>query len=429
VAVYANLFTNPQPSPAGVSAGWGQAPGTGGTAAGSTISGAAGPASDYARRVTWSVSATSIGGNVFAGSPSALIPVTAGNTYSGALWVRSSVAKPLNARMTFYTTNYGAVVSAIDGPNVNVAANTWTLLVSLPQTAPATSENVRILVGISSGQGATAPVAGDTIDVQAATVVLGSTLPQPFHGGMTSDVNHTYAWTGTADASTSLLAMGTVLGVTAIGTGGAPAGPVTVPRLTVGATATATATAPAGAATGTALVVGVTATATASTPAAPNWIRTDPWNPADPWPGPHAIIGVTATAAGSVTPGTPRVVIVGATATATAAAPGGTPGITAVLVGVTAGATATAPSGTPRAAAVLGGATATATALAAAGNAAAGRIIAGATATATATATPGAFFSVAAIHTIGLATLTSSGLSVATLTGDGLSVAVLHTTD
>jgi hypothetical protein len=429
VTTYTNLFPNPRPNPAS-SLGWGKADGASGVSTASTITGAAGPGGDSARRTTVNTAPTNFGLNLFGGNSSGIIPATAGNAYSATAYVRCSKNQVVTARIIYYTTTaYAAQVSSVDGPPIAIPANTWTEVKYEGDIAPATAAAARIVIGAVTG--GTPWVAGDTLDVQAATIVQNTVVPQPFHGGMTSDASHTYAWTGTADASTSTLIVPAIIaGVTATATGGAPAGTVSGAANAAGVTPTATATARAGAVTVSPLVVGATATAAGSAPPAPDWILTDPWNPADPWPGPHAIIGATATATAAAPAGTPRIIIIGATATATASATIGTPGVIATVGGVTAGATAASPPGTPRAAAVVGGAAASAAAFAAAGNVGAGRVIAGATATATATAgTPGAFFSVAAIHTIGLATLTSSGLSVAILTGNGLSVAVLHTTD
>jgi hypothetical protein len=391
VTLYTNLF--PRPRPSASTSGWASGTGAGGAVTQSTIIDAAGPAGDNARRQTWTASSSNFGASTLAGNAAGIAVASAGSPYSATGWVRVSRAQVMYPRLSFYSdTGYTGALTTVDGAPVSLAANTWTELKIEGQVAPATTAAARVIFQVHST--GTPFLSGDVLDVQAATIIQDVTVPKPFHGSMTSDATHTYAWTGTVDASTStLLAPTVVLGATAIGTGGAPAGTVVAGATLVGGTATATATAPVGVPTAAVLVLGATATATALAPAPPDWYPTDRWNPADPWPGPHS--------------GTYPATITGVAATATATAAPGVPVYARVVVGVTAQASA----------------------LAAAGNFVASRLIIGATATATATAPVGAFFAVAAIHTLGLSTLISNGRSLATLTSNGLSVAVLHTTD
>lgn len=82
-------------------------------------------------------------------------------------------------------------------------------------------------------------------------------------------------------------------------------GPIATPATVVGGTAAVRVRSAAGAAGAVQLVGGVTAViralaaagvATGGSGVAADWVGTDPWNPADPWPGPHggATLGATA---------------------------------------------------------------------------------------------------------------------------------------
>lgn len=202
MTVFTNLFTNPRPGAS--SGGWGAGTGLGGTSASSTIAGAGGPAGDSARRVTWSVAPTNFGGLIFAANSTAPVAVTAGTVCSAAGWTRPSKNQQFTARVTFFAdSTYTTTVSAVDSSPIFAPANVWTEIKIENLTVPATANNARFAVAQHAS--GTLWAAGDTHDVQAATIVAASSLPKPFHGGMTSDATYSYAWTGTADASTSTL--------------------------------------------------------------------------------------------------------------------------------------------------------------------------------------------------------------------------------
>lgn len=203
MTIYTNLVTNPQPI---TSTGWGNVNGTGGTTTPTLITAAGGPAGNNARRLTWNTDTTAFGGLQWAGSAAGAIPVSASSTISLAAYVRSSKAQRLRISCqqwdSTYTTSQGGV---IQGPELEVAANTWVEMKFEAATVSATTANVRLRIENVTGTGGSFWLTNDWLEVQAATVVVAATVPQPFHGSMTDDATHDYAWTGTADASTSTL--------------------------------------------------------------------------------------------------------------------------------------------------------------------------------------------------------------------------------
>jgi hypothetical protein len=203
MAIYTNLVTNPRPSAASA-AGWTLNSGTGGIATQSTITDAAGPGGPNARRAAWTTAPSNLGGGFNIGSAALVIPGTAGTTYSAAAYVRVSKAQRIVCRLVWLDAAFGNV-GTIDGAPVVTTTNTWAEVKVEGQVAPVGTVNLRITVVSISGTGAVNWIAGDTIDVQSATIVASPTLPQPFNGSLSNTLLNTYAWTGTTDASTSTL--------------------------------------------------------------------------------------------------------------------------------------------------------------------------------------------------------------------------------
>src|SRR4051794_8429657 len=202
MTTYTNLFPNSRPGATG--GGWTVSNGPGGTAAGTLLTTAGGPAGDNARRVTWSVSPTGFNSGSVAGTASGIAPGTAGTLYSTTAWVRFSRSQVIFQRLNFYSeTAYTTSLGQFDSAPMSLAANTWTEIKVEGKLAPTGTAAVRLEVrGHTTGS---LFLAGDTLDVQAATIVQAATVPQPFHGGMASDALRSYAWTGTADASASTM--------------------------------------------------------------------------------------------------------------------------------------------------------------------------------------------------------------------------------
>jgi hypothetical protein len=170
----------------------------------SAITDAAGPAGDNARRQTWTASSSNFGASTLAGNAAGIAVASAGNSYSATGWVRVSRAQVMYPRLAFYSdTGYTAAITTIDGGPIPFAGGTWTEMKIENQVAPATTAAARVIFQVHST--GTPFLSGDVLDVQAATIVQAVSVPQPFHGSMTSDAFHSYAWTGTVDASTSTM--------------------------------------------------------------------------------------------------------------------------------------------------------------------------------------------------------------------------------
>lgn len=198
MAVFTNLFTNPRVASATF---WAAIPSGTGTISQTIISNAAGPGGDTARRITWTAGTTSPGGGVGFATGTA-VAATSGSPYSVAAYVRCSKAQTVYPRIQWVDAA-SAGLGILLGAPVTLVADTWTELKLENQIAPASTAFIRgglVADALSSNW-----VTGDTLDGQAGTIAQSATLPQPFHGAMTDDATHDYAWTGTADASTSTL--------------------------------------------------------------------------------------------------------------------------------------------------------------------------------------------------------------------------------
>lgn len=203
---FTNLITNPRPG--ATDTGWSHSAGTGGVVGVTALTSSGGPAGGNARRITWSTAPTNLGGNQFFGNTTVPVPITAGALYSGSIYVRTTRSQVMIARLSFTDAAY-AILGQSDGNPTAIPANTWTEVKVENATATALAANARLTAAI--GTGGNIWQVGDNLDCQAATIVAGASVPQPFHGGMTDDASHDYSWVGTADASRSTLVLADVL--------------------------------------------------------------------------------------------------------------------------------------------------------------------------------------------------------------------------
>lgn len=125
---------------------------------------------------------TSVAGKTWANT--AAIPVIIGQVYTFSAYVRSATA----------ATFYADAVFMEKGAGVAVPANTWT---RVSVTFVANSTNAFCGVGIDGA------ASGFVYYVDGALLERGGTLGPYFDGDTTDTVDITYAWTGTAHASTS----------------------------------------------------------------------------------------------------------------------------------------------------------------------------------------------------------------------------------
>lgn len=187
-AVRTNLATNPAigGSLANVVAGRGTLS-DGGTYLRNTITDAL--ASNLAQIISQSTSA----GSMAPASPGEIFTVQADGRAS-AYTSMSVAVQFFDASRTFITG------SQTQGAGTTVNASTFTTLAPVTATAPANTAFVRWLVGLN---GTAARNINDTLDVRNVIVERSSTARGFFSGATSDTALIDYAWTGTANASTS----------------------------------------------------------------------------------------------------------------------------------------------------------------------------------------------------------------------------------
>lgn len=156
---------------------------------------------DTAYRAT-TVASQAATANWYVGAANVVTAPVVGSYYRAGAWVRRSVAGQMYLRMVNVSG------SSVNGPSVAVSANTWTwLTVGGVVTAGATAISYITMPGA-----ALALTAGDTLDVTGlvmeqvidATAAAVPMTPADYFDGSTPDTAEIdYAWTGTANASTS----------------------------------------------------------------------------------------------------------------------------------------------------------------------------------------------------------------------------------
>ncbi|MGN6272486.1 MAG: hypothetical protein ACTHMQ_05280 [Protaetiibacter sp.] len=119
------------------------------------------------------------------------ILVTAGKTYRITAWLRASVAKTVTP-----SAQWSGATPNATAPNVSLAANTWTK-VTWTVTVPAGATRMG-----PYWYSTTAWASGNTIDATGLIVTEGTDEVEFFDGAW-SDTHYTYAWTGTANNSSS----------------------------------------------------------------------------------------------------------------------------------------------------------------------------------------------------------------------------------
>lgn len=123
-------------------------------------------------------------------------PGVAGETYTMSMWVRPSVE-------TVYTLNIATragttSVTAASSLPTPCPAGVWTRLsATLTTTAP--YQDLQLI----ANESALGPPAGSTVDATMALIEEGATLLDYFDGDTADTAETTYAWAGTAGASTS----------------------------------------------------------------------------------------------------------------------------------------------------------------------------------------------------------------------------------
>lgn len=193
VVTRTNLATNPS---AGTNAtNYAAVPGTGGTAAVAWNSGAGYQNIPGYPRVTWSVATTAVSGGIsYTGSG-----LSANTQYATQMWVRCSKAQTVNLKVDFRDAS-NTIVNTVTGANVALTANTWTQL-SVVGTSGAAVTNAVFTAQAATGGSNWA--VNDWFDGEAICIEQASTVGTYFDGGFVNANSVMYAWTGTANASTS----------------------------------------------------------------------------------------------------------------------------------------------------------------------------------------------------------------------------------
>ena len=194
VTTRTNLATDPR---ATAGTGWVYGYGTGGTATPSspTTGGPASPSVPTFKRLTWGTGTTApsgyIGYNV--------LGITAGTVDTGSLYVRASKIQTVACKVDWY--NGATFISTSSSANVALAANTWSQISLAGLTAPAGATNAFVYVNTAAAGSNWA--AGDTLDATAVLFEVSAVVGSYFDGSFVNANSVMYAWTGTANASTS----------------------------------------------------------------------------------------------------------------------------------------------------------------------------------------------------------------------------------
>lgn len=152
-------------------------------------------------RWTWSAAAPAgaHGGWELSNASGNVLPVSDGGTYAASLWVRSSRAHASGRLVvSFLNASGGIVGTEVVGAAVPVPAGVWTNL-SLLFGVPA-GANRALIYQDDDVSGA---VAGDHLDATGLLVERAHQVGGYFSGQSPSSFDWAYAWTGTANRSTS----------------------------------------------------------------------------------------------------------------------------------------------------------------------------------------------------------------------------------
>ena len=195
VTTVTNRATNPKVATAAT--GYAAVAGTGGTATGArnTGTGYTGAAGFF--RVAWTAATTALSG----GASYTQTGLVANTQYSHLVMVRSSKAQTVRLTAQYQNASAVNVGSAVNGPSLALTANTWTPIKAEAATSGAGVD--RVVLSAQATTGGALWANGDTCDIGFVTIVTGPTAAAPFDGSYVNAASIMYAWTGTADASTS----------------------------------------------------------------------------------------------------------------------------------------------------------------------------------------------------------------------------------
>lgn len=171
--------------------------GTGGTATTVRNAGAGYVGAGFAR-TAWTVATTAVSG----GCNYLTTSLSASTQYTHQFWVRASKVQRVALTVQYQNAAHAAVGAATTGAAVVLVANTWTQ-VTVTATSGALVTEASLTGAAVAGTGGVVWVASDTFDVGAVQTQTGAVATQYFDGTFTNAFSIVYAWTGTANASTS----------------------------------------------------------------------------------------------------------------------------------------------------------------------------------------------------------------------------------
>ncbi len=195
VTTRTNRATNP--AVAAAITNWAVVAGTGGTATTVRNTGDGMFRPGFAR-TAWTVATSAVSGG-FTYTQSSGIPASTAQAFQ--VWVISSKTQRLQLTVACKNSG-GTTVNTITGTAVVVPANTLTA-VQAQGTSGALVTQAVLTVAAVSGTSGTNWANGDTLDGMGVLIENGTTYGDYFDGEMPDGGSIVYAWTGTADASTS----------------------------------------------------------------------------------------------------------------------------------------------------------------------------------------------------------------------------------
>jgi hypothetical protein len=146
--------------------------------------------------VAWTVATTAVTGGISYTQTG----LAAATQYSHQMWVRSSKTQTVALSAQYQNSSAVNVGAATAGSSVALVANTWTQVVV---TATSGALVDRVVLTAAAATGGVNWANGDTFDGECVCIETAATPGVYFDGSFIAAANVVYAWTGTANASTS----------------------------------------------------------------------------------------------------------------------------------------------------------------------------------------------------------------------------------
>lgn len=193
VTTRTNRATNPSVTSA--STGWAFVAGTGGAGSGARNTGAGSDGIAGFFRSTWTTATTGVSG----GASFTQTALSAATQYRLSIYARSSKAQTVRLRAAFQNSS-ATTVNTANGSAVAIAAGTWTRIDVLGTSGALVD---RVVATLEATTGGSNWAIADTLDVDCLLIEQTAILNPYFDGDYTGGLGRVYAWTGTANASSS----------------------------------------------------------------------------------------------------------------------------------------------------------------------------------------------------------------------------------